>query len=64
MSLGLEQIIKNEKALLTDRGVLFGVAGAISGAYIGQRIRMGFPGMAIAVAGGHFVGHSVHEATK
>ena len=64
MSLGFEQILKTEKNLLTDRGVMFGVVGAIAGAYIGQRMRMGFPGTAIAVAGGHFLGHSAHEFSK
>ena len=64
MSLGFEQIVKTEKNLLTDRGIMFGVAGAIAGAYVGQRIRMGFPGTAVAIAGGHFVGHSLHALTK
>ena len=64
MSLGFEQILKNEKTLLTDRGVLFGVLGAISGAYIGQSTKSGFPVTAALIAAGHFAGHSVHEATK
>ena len=64
MSLGFEQIIKQEKTLLTDRGVLFGVVGAITGSYVGQKLNMGFPATALAIAGGHFVGHSIHEATK
>ena len=64
MSLGFEQIVKTEKNLLTDRGIMFGVVGAIAGAYIGQTMRLGFPGTAIGVAGGHFVGHSVHAMTK
>ena len=64
MSLGFEQLISNEKRLMTDRGVLFGVAGSILGAYVGRSMKLGFPGTAALIAGGHFTGHSIAEATK
>ena len=64
MSLGFEQIIANEKKLMTDRGVMFGVAGSILGAYIGRSMKLGFPGTAALIAGGHFGGHSIAEATR
>jgi len=64
MSLGFEQIIANEKKLMTDRGVLFGVAGSILGAYVGRSMKLGFPGTAVLIAGAHFAGHSLAEATK
>ena len=64
MSLGFEQLLQNEKKLMTDRGIIFGVAGSILGAYVGLSMKLGFPGTAMFIAGGHFAGHSVAEATK
>lgn len=64
MSLGFEQLISNEKRLMTDRGMLFGVTGAIAGAYLGHTMKLGFPATAVCIAGGHFAGHSIAEATK
>jgi len=64
MSLGIEQLIKNEKMLMSDRGVLLGVVGSIAGAYVGQKMRLGVPGTAGGIATGHFAGHSLAEATK
>ena len=49
---------------MTDRGVLFGVAGSILGAYVGRSMKLGFPGTAALIAGGHLAGHSIAEATK
>ena len=64
MSLGIEQILAQEKALMSDRGMLWGLGGAIAGEYIGRQLGMGFLGTAMFIAGGHFAGHSIAKATK
>ena len=59
MSLGIDQIIQDEKQVLMDKGVWGGVIGALAGYYLASQQKWGNVPTMASIAGGHFVGHSV-----
>ena len=58
MSLGISEILKEEKSVAMDHGVWGGVAGAVGGFLLANRMGWGTTGTVAAIAGGHFAGHS------
>ena len=58
MSLGISEILKEEQSVAMDHGVWAGVAGAVGGFLLANRMEWGTTGTVVAIAGGHFAGHS------
>ena len=59
MSLGLSEILKDEKEVLMDKGVWGGVIGALAGYWLASQQQWGSGATMAAIAGGHMAGHSV-----
>ena len=59
MSLGIDQIIQDEKQVMMDKGVWGGLLGALAGYYLASQQKWGVGSTMVAIAGGHFAGHSV-----
>ena len=59
MSLGIDQIIQDEKQVMMDKGVWGGLIGALAGYYLASQQKWPTGATMAAIGGGHFVGHSV-----
>lgn len=58
MSLGFQEIVHNEKDLLTDHNIWGGAGGALLGLFLARAYNAGGPASAALVLSGHFAGHS------
>ncbi len=59
MSLGLSEILKDEKEVLMDKGVWGGAIGALAGYWLASQQQWGSGPTMAAIAGGHLGGHSL-----
>ena len=59
MSLGLSEILKDEKEVVMDKGVWGGVIGALAGYFLASQQKWGTGPTMADIGGGHFAGHSV-----
>ena len=58
MSLGFNEILKDEKEVLMDRGVWGGAVGSLAGYFLASQQNWGTGPTMLAIGGGHFAGHS------
>ena len=59
MSLAMDQILQNEKSVISDKSVQFGWMGAVAGFVIADKMNYGTLGTVVAISGGHLLGHSI-----
>ena len=57
--IGFGEIVKEETAMLKDKGIYFGLAGALLGYFIAEQQKWSSAATMGAISGGHFLGHSL-----
>ena len=57
--IGFDELIREEKDMLMDKGIYFGLGGALLGYFIADKQDWGSGDTMGSIAGGHFLGHSL-----
>ena len=57
--IGFGELIKEEKDMLMDKGIYFGLGGALFGYFIAHQQGWTTGATMGSIAGGHFLGHSL-----
>ena len=57
--IGFDELIREEKDMLMDKGIYFGLGGALLGYFIADQQHWGSGATMGSIAGGHFLGHSL-----
>ena len=64
MSLGIQEILQEEKNIAMDHGVWAGAVGSLAGYLLANQMQWSTSMTAASVLGGHFAGHSVAAQLK